>query len=68
MGITSGMVILLMGIALVWFSKPNADGRKPAFLRNGVAEVLWPILCMVVLIAGVATIAHGLGTGSGIPH
>ncbi len=60
MYLTLSLVMLLAGAGMVWLGAPR-KGVSPAFMRNGAVEMLWPVVCLGLLVCGVA----GLVTGTG---
>ncbi len=60
MYLTLSLVMLLAGASMVWLGAPR-KGVSPAFMRNGAVEMLWPVVCLGLLVCGVA----GLVTGTG---
>lgn len=58
---TGGIVLLIIGLAMIWLARPNKEGQNPALFRNGFIQVVWPALCLAILVAGIAGIVRGLG-------
>jgi hypothetical protein len=54
-----GAVCFLLGIAAVYVAMPNKGGESPRFLRSGALDLLYPVLCLFLLIMGVAIIIGG---------
>jgi hypothetical protein len=54
-----GVVAVLLGIAMVWVAMPKGD-VSPAFMRNGLVELFYPVSCLIMLTVGVAGILSGL--------
>ena len=61
MYMAGGIVLLIIGVAMIWLTKPNKEGRNPAFVRSAFMEMVWPIACLVVLVAGAAGVLQGFG-------
>jgi hypothetical protein len=61
MYLAGGLVLLIIGVAMVWLAKPNKEGQNPAFVRNAFMAMLWPVACLVVLTASTAGILRGFG-------
>jgi hypothetical protein len=59
MNLTIGVVVLALGVAMVWLGMPK-KGVSPAFMRNGFMEMIYPLGCLLVFVAGVAGILSGL--------
>ena len=59
MNLTVGVVALALGVAMVWMGLPKG-GVSPAFMRNGLTELLYPVGCLLALIVGVAGVLSGL--------
>ena len=62
MYLTSGIVLLIIGVAMIWLAKPNKDGQTPALFRRGFLYVVWPALCLAILVAGIGGIVSALGS------
>ena len=60
MNLTLGLVLLAAGAAMTWLGAPRG-GASPAFMRNGVAEMLWPVACLALLVCGIAGVVPGTG-------
>ena len=59
MNLTIGIVAFALGVAMVWVGSPKA-GVSPAFMRNGIMELVYPICCLIVFIVGIGGIPSGL--------
>ncbi len=55
-----GVALLLAGAAMVWAARPR-DGVSSAFMRNGFAGMLWPLVCLLAIVCGVAGVVTGTG-------
>jgi hypothetical protein len=45
-----GAVLVALGLALVWIAMPNKAGVNPAFVRGTLAELVYPVLALGVLV------------------
>jgi hypothetical protein len=46
-------------IAAIYVAMPNKGGESPRFLRSGAMDLLYPVLCLFLLVIGVAIIIGG---------
>ena len=61
MYLTGGIVLLIIGVAMIWLARPNKEGQHAAPFRGDFIRVIWPALCLAILVAGIAGIVRGLG-------
>ena len=59
MNLIVGVVALALGVTMIWVGSPKG-GVSPAFMRNGFMEMIYPLGCLLVFVAGVAGILSGL--------
>jgi hypothetical protein len=61
MGLTGGVVLLVLGLALVLLVRPRSGGdiRLP-WMQAPIAQVLIPTVCLALLTFGVAIIIANL--------
>jgi hypothetical protein len=55
MNITAGILLLLVGVALVVVARPK-DGVPRTFMKGTFVEMLYPVLCLGVLVIGVSLV------------
>ena len=55
-----GVVLLIIGAALLYIGVPNKAGQSPRFLRFEASLVLYPPLIMVCIALGAAQIASAI--------
>lgn len=61
MNIFIGLLLIVVGVALVRFGMPK-QGVPPPFMRSGFMEMVYPTVCLGVLVFGLALIAGELWT------
>jgi hypothetical protein len=54
-----GAVLVALGLALVWIAMPNKAGVNPAFVRGALAELVYPVLALGVLVIGASLLLGG---------
>jgi hypothetical protein len=54
-----GVVLLSVGTGLVVIAMPRS-GVPKRFLRSAFAELMYPVLCLAILVVGAATLIVGL--------
>jgi hypothetical protein len=47
-------VALVIGVAMIWLARPNAQGEHPRFLRRGLVQMVYPVVAMLFLVIGIA--------------
>jgi hypothetical protein len=57
--LTVGAVALALGVAMLWMGLPRG-GVSPAFMRNGLVELFYPVGCLLALVVGAAGVLSGL--------
>jgi hypothetical protein len=60
MGLTSGLILLAIGLGLFVFAIPRGAQEIRPFLRGGLVEVAYPALCLVLIAFGAAFIITSL--------
>ncbi len=45
---------LLARLALVFVARPNAQGENPSFVRGTAAEMLYPVMCLGLIVIGLS--------------
>jgi hypothetical protein len=51
----AGIVLLIIGLAMVFVGRPNRDGMSPRFMTSSLL-MLYPVFCLVFIAFGVALI------------
>ena len=51
----------VVGIAMIWWGKPNKAGENPRLLRLGFMQMIYPATVLTVLVVGVAEILQAFG-------
>jgi hypothetical protein len=60
MGLTTGLVLLGLGIVIIVFGIPRGGEDLRPFLRSPIAQVLHPSACLVLVSMGAAMIITNL--------
>ena len=55
-----GVLCIIVAIVLVWIARPKPDGTHPVWLRIGLVQLVYPIIPMLFIVAGVGLIYTGL--------
>lgn len=59
-----GALAILAGIGLVFLGRPNAAGDSPVFLRSSLMQMNYPVLCLGLIVIGLAFLVTGLDYGA----
>ena len=60
MGLTTGFVLLILGVVLILVSLPRRNEDLRPFLRSSFAQALVPALCLGLIAFGIAFILTDL--------
>jgi hypothetical protein len=59
--IVIGIGAFVVGIALIWFGKPNKAGENPRLLRMGFMQMIYPAIVLTFVVIGVAELLQAFG-------
>jgi hypothetical protein len=48
-----GITALLIGVAMIWFGRPNKAGENPAFLRIAFMQMVYPAIVLMFVVVGI---------------
>ena len=54
-----GVVLVVLGVVLVALALPRQGVARP-FMRGAFAELMYPVLCLTVLVTGAAMVITGV--------
>ncbi len=52
-------VVAAIGVAMVLIALPGKSGENPAWVRSGLIELMYPVLCLTLITLGVAFMIAG---------
>jgi hypothetical protein len=56
-----GISAFCVGIAMIWWGKPNKTGENPRLLRLGFMQMIYPAAVLAILVLGVAELLQAFG-------